>query len=222
MSDTPQILDSIQIKEPCSASWEKMSGDERARHCRACSLTVFNFSSMTREAAEKLVREKEGRLCARFYRRADGTILTADCGQVIKQKKRRRTAIGLAAAASLFAVAFGATSNRADSDHDSGNGASPIVQRMVAPLRGVPVIGSVVNRIFPMPIITMGKMVMGDICAPTPAPLPAANATAPAGPPTTGVTMGEVSPPGANEEDVMGRLAPQKIVAPVSQDLPVS
>jgi hypothetical protein len=31
---------------------------------------------MTRAQAEQLVQEKEGKLCTRFYRRTDGTILT--------------------------------------------------------------------------------------------------------------------------------------------------
>src|SRR5258708_12517759 len=34
---------------------------------------------MTRREAEALLREKEGQLCARLYRRADGTILTSNC-----------------------------------------------------------------------------------------------------------------------------------------------
>jgi hypothetical protein len=34
---------------------------------------------MTRHQAEALLREKEGQLCARVFRRADGTILTGNC-----------------------------------------------------------------------------------------------------------------------------------------------
>jgi len=226
MSDTPPILDSISIKEPCSASWAKMSGDERARHCRACSLTVFNISAMTREEAETLVREKEGRLCARFYRRPDGTILTADCGKVIKQQKRRKVAIGLAAAASLFAVAFGASGNRTESQYDEyagRGGLSPIVERMVTPFRRVPVIGSVVNRFFPLPIITMGKMVMGDVCVPSPPPVPAPNAVSVPIVCSEGEdsTMGEVYIP-SDDEMIMGRIAESSIVPPAPENLPTT
>jgi hypothetical protein len=34
---------------------------------------------MTSSEAIALIREKEGKLCGRIYRRADGTILTTDC-----------------------------------------------------------------------------------------------------------------------------------------------
>jgi hypothetical protein len=34
---------------------------------------------MTEEEALKLVEEREGRLCVRFYQREDGTVITRDC-----------------------------------------------------------------------------------------------------------------------------------------------
>jgi hypothetical protein len=34
---------------------------------------------MTAQEAGDLIREREGQLCGRFYQRADGTMLTADC-----------------------------------------------------------------------------------------------------------------------------------------------
>ncbi len=40
---------------------------------------VYNLSEMTSLEAENLVLEKEGKLCVRFLRRKDGTILTQDC-----------------------------------------------------------------------------------------------------------------------------------------------
>src|SRR5688572_18299741 len=73
------LLDSIQIASPCTASWEAMTGDDRSRFCSECRLSVYNIAAMTREEAEALIVEKEGRLCARIYRRADGTVLTRDC-----------------------------------------------------------------------------------------------------------------------------------------------
>lgn len=79
MNTTLNLLDHIRIASPCPASWAAMAGDERVRFCLQCEKNVYNLSSMTKEAAEALIVEKEGRLCARFYQRADGTILTADC-----------------------------------------------------------------------------------------------------------------------------------------------
>ena len=84
------FLDNIAIAEPCQASWDDMSGDERVRSCGDCKLNVYNFSAMSRSEAEEMVRTTEGRLCVRFYRRADGTVLTRDCPVGV------RRAIGLA------------------------------------------------------------------------------------------------------------------------------
>lgn len=75
----PFDLDVIQIASPCKVEWDSMPGDERVRHCGQCQLNVYNLGGMTRPEAEKLLATREGRVCVRFYRRADGTILTADC-----------------------------------------------------------------------------------------------------------------------------------------------
>ena len=86
-----KMLDSLRIASPCHARWEDMTGDDRARFCGQCSKHVYNFSAMTRAEVESLIREKEGRLCGRIYRRRDGRILTADC-EVGVQRKRHRLA----------------------------------------------------------------------------------------------------------------------------------
>src|SRR5947209_3943064 len=75
-----KFLDSIEVAAPCSASWDRMNGDDRVRFCQDCRKNVYNLSEMSRIEAEALVRENgEGRLCIRFYRRADGTVLTDNC-----------------------------------------------------------------------------------------------------------------------------------------------
>lgn len=86
------ILDDIRVAAPCSADWSKMTGDARARHCGDCNKHVYNLSEMTREEAHALLVEKEGTLCVRYYRRNDGTILTADCPVGTKRRRRRRWA----------------------------------------------------------------------------------------------------------------------------------
>ncbi len=79
MQTSLDILNNIQVASPCSASWDDMIGDEFSRFCNQCEKNVYNLSALTAEAAIQLVREKEGNLCGRFFRRADGTLLTADC-----------------------------------------------------------------------------------------------------------------------------------------------
>jgi hypothetical protein len=104
------VLDDIRVAAPCSADWAKMTGDERVRACGDCNKNVYNLSDMTREEAEALILEKEGRLCVRYYRRTDGTILFGDCAIGVKRRRRRRAIAGAAALlAATGAVAYGAT-----------------------------------------------------------------------------------------------------------------
>ena len=101
--DSP--LNNIQIASPCPADWEQMYGDERKRFCGECKLNVYNLSGMTRDEAERLVTNHEGRLCVRYYRRADGTIITADC-PVGWAKIKQRTRLYATAIASLVVALF--------------------------------------------------------------------------------------------------------------------
>jgi hypothetical protein len=85
-----------------------MKGDDRVRFCSQCSLNVYNLSSMKPEEAESLVQQHEGRLCVRFYRRRDGTVLTGDCPvglRAARHGKLRRLLLieGLAAVFTLVA-----------------------------------------------------------------------------------------------------------------------
>jgi hypothetical protein len=94
-------LEQVRVAAPCPAVWEKMVGDERVRYCDSCSLHVYNLSGMTRREAEALVTSSESRLCVRFYRRADGTILTRNCPVGLGALKRRAAR---AATATMTAV----------------------------------------------------------------------------------------------------------------------
>lgn len=82
-------LDELRVAAPCPADWAAMSGDARVRHCGACKRNVYDLSELTRAEAEALILEKEGRLCVRFYRRADGTILFGNCAVGVWRRRRR-------------------------------------------------------------------------------------------------------------------------------------
>lgn len=84
-------LDKIQVASPCEVSWDQMRGNDRVRWCRECGLNVFNLSALSREDTEALIQNSEGRLCVRFYRRADDTLLTRDCPVGVYHAMRRRT-----------------------------------------------------------------------------------------------------------------------------------
>ena len=101
MSQRTSPLDHVTVAAPCSVDWDSMIGDERVRFCGQCSLNVYNLSAMTKEDAERLVTQAEGRLCIRYYRRADGTILTRNCPVGLRALKRRLSRI---ASASISAV----------------------------------------------------------------------------------------------------------------------
>ena len=106
--DTPFSLDELQIASPCDQSWDEMKGDERARFCQSCSKNVYNLSGMTRAEAKTLLADTEGRVCVRFYRRADGTVLTSDCpvGFAAKAYARAKRTVftGSAGLAAAFVV----------------------------------------------------------------------------------------------------------------------
>lgn len=99
-------LDQVRVAAPCPADWGAMAGDERVRFCDRCSLNVYNLSGMSRREAEALVAGAEGRLCVRFYRRADGTVLTRNCPVGLRALRRRAARVAgsaLSAALGFFA-----------------------------------------------------------------------------------------------------------------------
>ena len=97
------VLDNIRVASPCRVSWDGMTGDERVRACGDCQKRVYNLSNLTREEAQALILEKEGRLCVRYYQRSDGTILLKDCSVGVG-KKRKRTLVAAGVAALLAGV----------------------------------------------------------------------------------------------------------------------
>jgi hypothetical protein len=82
-------LDNVHVATPCKADWNQMIGTEQVRFCAQCSLNVFNLSLMTRTEAESLIARTEGRLCVKFYRRRDGSIITRDCPVGLAAIRRR-------------------------------------------------------------------------------------------------------------------------------------
>lgn len=113
-------LDSISVASPCHAEWSDMVGSDKVRFCASCQKSVFNLSGMKRDEALDLLRATEGRACVRFYRRADGTVLTEDCpvGVALIVKKAKRAtlaaaAVSLGAVAAMLAFLGGAFTKRA-------------------------------------------------------------------------------------------------------------
>ncbi|HEX6650196.1 MAG TPA: hypothetical protein VF075_11665, partial [Pyrinomonadaceae bacterium] len=102
-------LDHVRVASPCNADWDQMIGSDRARFCGQCSLNVYNLSSMTKEEAELLIGRTEGRLCVRYFRRRDGSVLTKDCPVGLRAVRRRMASVirGLNAAVLTFLAGLG-------------------------------------------------------------------------------------------------------------------
>ena len=102
-------LDKVKVASPCPADWDGMVGNDCVRFCSQCQLNVYNLSGMTRHEAESLIAKAEGRLCVRYYRRRDGSIITSDCPVGLAAIKRRLSKIKTAAASAVigFLAALG-------------------------------------------------------------------------------------------------------------------
>ena len=205
MSRQTVSLEVIDIARPCPADWEEMRGDDQVRFCKHCSLNVYNLSAMSREAAERLVAEREGRLCVRFYRRLDGTVITRDCegGWKLAAKKFgrfARTATAVVLTAALAPLGLSRWLNAAPTDKSSST--PPVC---VTPT--------------PQPPALQGEpmAIMGDFAAP-PAPQP--NPLQLLGRPRNPVLMGKPAP-GA-PMPLMGAPAPLPAPAPATQPAPVA
>ena len=107
MSKFDSPLNNVKIASPCSADWNEMYGDNRKRFCGDCKLNVYNLSGMTKTEAESLIINSEGRLCVRFYERADGSVITNDCPVGWAGVKHRTRVFATAAASLLMAVLTG-------------------------------------------------------------------------------------------------------------------
>ncbi len=100
-------LDHVRVASPCEADWDQMIGSERVRFCGQCSLNVYNLSAMTRSDAESLIAGTEGRLCVRFYRRRDGSIITDDCPVGLRAIRRRMSYIARAVGSMVLGLFAG-------------------------------------------------------------------------------------------------------------------
>ncbi|HEX5707641.1 MAG TPA: hypothetical protein VFX96_10120 [Pyrinomonadaceae bacterium] len=107
MSGHKSPLDNLKVAAPCAADWSEMTGDERVRFCGSCELNVYNLSGMTRAEAEGLIANTEGRLCVRFFRRADGTILTENCPVGLRALKRRVSRVANATVSAVLGFLAG-------------------------------------------------------------------------------------------------------------------
>lgn len=148
MSTSLSVLDMVRVASPCPIKWETMAGDDRVRHCSQCNLHVFNLSAMTRDEAETLIQAKDGQLCARYYQRADGAVMTQDCPEQ-RWLLRRRIAWGLGLFLTLWISLLGWLGVRAWSQGED---------QYQSPFRRVEPFRTVFEWLDPTPPMIMGVM----------------------------------------------------------------
>jgi hypothetical protein len=111
-------LDNLRVATPCPKAWADMVGDDRVRFCDHCSLDVYNLAELTEKETQSLILASEGKLCARLFRRADGTVITKDCPvglQALRKRISRRTAAVFATLLGLSSTIFAQHSSGKDS-----------------------------------------------------------------------------------------------------------
>lgn len=136
-----QRLVKLKLAAPCPKRWDDMRGDDKVRFCDQCSKNVFNLSGLNSEAALELIRRTEGKICARFYQRADGTVLTKDC-PVGVARARRSAAAAIAIVAALVAFPVAAAVTSGGSSHTS-------LAELKWRARSWPVVGVVLRLLYP-------------------------------------------------------------------------
>lgn len=107
MAQFTDPLSHVRVAAPCRADWERMRGNERVRFCDKCSMNVYNLSNMTKKDAEALLLSTEGRLCVRYYHRADGSIITANCPVGLRALKSRVSGFSRAVISSVLSFFAG-------------------------------------------------------------------------------------------------------------------
>lgn len=164
MSKFDSPLNNIKIASPCPADWNEMYGDNQKRFCGDCKLNVYNLSGMTRDEAATLVTNAEGRLCVRYYQRADGTVITADC-PVGWAKIKARTKVYATAVASMLVALF---SGLLFVSMFSKNKSSTIGQLLIPFTTPTPQM--TMGAIAISPKLTTGTEVKGEIATPSSTP----------------------------------------------------
>jgi len=91
----------------CPKLWTEMPGDERTRFCVVCGLHVHNLSALTADERASLRRNTQGRLCATYQRRLDGTYVTPTKPLTETERVRMRQVGAIALSAAALTVLAG-------------------------------------------------------------------------------------------------------------------
>jgi hypothetical protein len=172
MTDFNNPLNNVKIASPCPANWDAMNGNDKVRFCAECKLNVYNLSGMKKAEAENLLRNTEGRLCVRYFRRADGTVLTQNCPVGWRAVKRRVSNLAVAACTLVLSI-LGTFAFTADGKNEKLIGRLlPVLTTPTPAPPDIPLMGAIAMP-SPTPKQTpkatptpKGEYLMGDVAAP--------------------------------------------------------
>src|SRR5690606_7914305 len=94
-------VNDLRVASPCSAGWDSMHGDDRARMCGECSTMVYNLEGLAEDEIFDIIGDGSERVCVRLRRRTDGTVITRDCPKGLAAYRKR---VGRLAAAAFAAI----------------------------------------------------------------------------------------------------------------------
>jgi len=167
-SKLPVSLDQVSIKTPCQMDWDLMasrddSGEDRIRFCRRCKKNVYNLSGMNESAAMRLLDSNEP-ICARIFRRPDGTIVTSACPSPtpLDVSGRKRFQFSLAALIVLVTASAGV----AASAPWIGEKIRPLWDRLTRKPAQPPITAPMMGEVMitPAPVNDVLTEEMGDVC----------------------------------------------------------
>ena len=165
MGGTETALPVIRVAEPCTAPWDEMRGDDKARFCTYCNRHVHNLSAMTDDEVQRLVCDSAGRLCIRYTTTAEGNVATLN---YLPQRARRGwrfwTGVGLVGA--LFASAANALLWNSKSAPPPPLPLTAVPPVAPQPYQVMGVMGEAVIDRLPEPPSTRSRNVMGIMAVP--------------------------------------------------------
>jgi len=109
------FIDSVEVRTPCDANWNEMTGNDQVRFCGHCAKSVNNISTLRRKDAARLVRSSNGELCIRYI--ANPVTKRPMFAEQLIQIARRTPGIAagvMSASISLATMAYGQTQTQKD------------------------------------------------------------------------------------------------------------
>ena len=161
MTDSPLRL---KVASPCTADWNTMEGDDHCRFCSLCRKNVYNLEGLSEPEIRELTSSQDSPICARFFQRADGTVLTSNC-PVGAADSRRRIRKRITALAFVGFIAAGIANCARASSSETKAGSPLLVSQWI----------NEVKQYLGLGVTTAPQdeeILMGEICIPEPPDVP--------------------------------------------------